>query len=67
MEFIEKYARVEGSDEDDNDEMLVAGGDEVSLSDEVFIDDKTNFEDQAPQNYCLTNFTRDLQEAVQDY
>ena len=67
MEFIEKYAGVEGSDDDDNDKMSVAGGDEINLSDEVFIDNETNFEKQAPSNYCLTNFTRDFQEAVQDY
>ena len=48
MEFIENYARVEGSDEDDevDDEILVAGGDEVTCSDQELIDDKTNIRDQ---------------------
>ena len=46
--------------------MLAAGGDEVSLSDEKFIDDETNFEDQAPSDYALTNFTCDLTDAMRD-
>ena len=67
MEFIENYARVEGSDEDDDvdDKMsvAVAGGDEVTCSDQELIDDKTNIRDQ---DYFLMNVTRDLQEAMQD-
>ena len=37
MEFIDKYARVDGSDDDDD--TLSAGGDEVNYSDVEFIDD----------------------------
>ena len=65
MELIENYARVEGLDEDDDadDEMSVAGGDEVTCSDQELIDDKTNIRDQ---DYFLMNVTRDLQEAMPD-
>ena len=64
MEFIEKYARVAGSDDDNSDAMSAAGGDEVNLSDEKFVDDETNFEDQDPADYCFTNFTHDLADAM---
>ena len=44
MEFIEKFARVDGSR---NDEMFDAGGDEERNNfDDDFIDNETNFEDQ---------------------
>ena len=43
MEFIEKYARVEGSDDEMEDD---AGGDEVNKFDSEFVDDETNFQDQ---------------------
>ena len=67
MEFIEKYAKVDGSDNDDADDaMSGAGGDQVTWSDEEFIDDKTNVRDQAPSDYCVMNVTRDLQQAMQD-
>ena len=43
MEFIEKYARVNGLDNDGaNDVMPGAGGDKVICSNEEFIDDETN-------------------------
>ena len=58
MEFIEKYVRVEGSDDEMEDH---AGGDEV---DSEFIDDETNFRDQEPTNYRLMNTTSDLREAI---
>ena len=66
MEFIEKYARVEGSeDEMENDKMEdKPGGDEVNELDLDFIDGETNFQDQEPTNYCLMNVTRDLKEAM---
>ena len=49
MEFIEKFARVEGSDDDDvNDAMSVAGGDVAACSDKEFIDDEANARDQEP-------------------
>ena len=67
MEFFEKYAGVEGSDDDNSDAMSVADDNEVNLSDEEFIDDETNFEDQAPPDYCLTNFTCDLVDAMQEF
>ena len=44
MEFIEKFARVDGSNDD---EMFDAGGDEERNNfDDDFIDNETNFEDQ---------------------
>ena len=67
MEFIEKYARVDGSDNDGADDaMSGAGGDQVTCSDEEFIDDETNVRDQAPSDYRVMNMKRDLQEAMQD-
>ena len=63
MEFIEKYTRVEGSDDEMEDD---ADGDEVNEFDLEFIDDETNFQDQEPTNYRLMNATRDLREAVTD-
>ena len=63
MEFIKKYAKVDGP-EDDDDQMS-AGGDEVICLDVEFIDDKTNKE-QSLTDYRLVNVTRDLQEALQD-
>ena len=61
MEFIEKYARVEESDDEMEDD---TGGDEASEFDLEFIDDETNFQDQEPTNYFLMNVTRDLREAI---
>ena len=43
MEFIEKYTRVEGSDDEMEDD---ASGDEVKKFDSEFVDDETNFQDQ---------------------
>ena len=63
MEFIEKYARVDGSDDKMEDD---AGGDEVNELDSEFIDDEKNFQDQGPTIYYLMNITRDLREAVTD-
>ena len=66
IEFIEKYARVNGSDDDE--EMSVVGGDEVtSYSDEKFIDNRESVQDQNPSNYRLMNVSRDLQDALADY
>ena len=66
MEFIEKYARVEaGEEEDDNDEMAEA--DQVRhLLDDEFIDDENSFQDQCPLDYRLVNLTRDMTEACND-
>ena len=44
IEFIEKFARVEGT-EDEMEHDDDTGGDEVNQSDLDFIDDKTNFQD----------------------
>ena len=64
MEFIEKYARVD--DTDDNGD--IADDDEIRRqSDDDFIDDdETSFQDQNSSDYRLQNVTRDLQEAMQD-
>ena len=62
MKFIEKYAKVNPSDEK---EMSVSGGDEViNYSDEEFIDDKESVQGQDPSDYRLMNVTRDLQDAL---
>ena len=61
MEFIQKYARVDDEDSD------IDFSDEVSQSDQEFIDDRNNFQDQEPSNYRLLNVTRDLQEAINDH
>ena len=68
MEFIQKYARGddEDSDVDFNDEVM-SQVDEVTQSDQEFIDDTNNFQDQEPSNYKLLNVTRDLQEAINDH
>ena len=65
MEFIEKYAKVEWS-EDELEHDDDAGGDEVNQLDLDFIDDETNFQDQEPTDYRLMNVTRDLQDAITD-
>ena len=57
-EFIEKFARVEGSDDEMEDD---ASGDEANKFDSEFIHD-----DQEPTNYRLMNVTRDLREAITD-
>ena len=41
--------------------------DEVTKSDQEFIDDTNNFQDQEPSNYRLLNVTRDLQETIHDH
>ena len=64
MEFIDKYAKIDGSDHDD--EVMFAGGDKVSYSNVEFVDDETNVQDQNPPDYRLMNVTRDLQEALQN-
>ena len=65
MEFIEKYARVEGS-EDEMEQEDDPGGDEVNQLDLNFIHDKTNFQNQEPTYYRLLNVTRDLQDVIAD-
>ena len=63
MEFIQKYARVERS-EDEMEYEDEAGGDEVNQLGLDFPDDQTNFQDQEPTDYRLWNVTRDLQDAI---
>ena len=65
MEFIEKYAKVEWS-EDELEHDDDAGGDEVNQLDLDFLDGETNFQDQEPTDYCLMNVTKDLQDAIAD-
>ena len=59
MEFIEKCARVKGS-EDEMEHDDDAGGDEVNQLDLDFIDDEIDFQDQDPSDYHLMNVTTDL-------
>ena len=61
MEFIEKYCRIDGSD-DHIEDFNEAGEDDENNSDIDFIDGKENFQNQEPINYCLMNVTRELQE-----
>ena len=62
MEFIEKYAKVDGSSDD---EMFDAGDEEIrNNSDDDFIENEFNFQDQdQPSDYRMMNVTRGLQEA----
>ena len=64
MEFIDKYANINGSDDDDN--VMSAGGDDVNYLDVELVDDETNVQNQNPSDYRLMNVTRDLQEGLQD-
>ena len=64
MEFIEKYTRVEGKEED---EEMVAEADQVRhLSDDKFIGKENSFHDQQPSDYRLVNVTRDMTEVCND-
>ena len=50
MEFIEKYARFDGSD--DEQEISVSSGNEVTTySDDEFIDDRESIQGQDPSDY----------------
>lgn len=54
MEFIEKYARFDGSD--DEQEISVSSGNEVTTySDDEFIDDRESIQGQDPSDYRLKN------------
>ena len=64
MEFIEKYARVEGKDE--NEEMVAEADQVRHLSDGEFIDKKNSFQDQQPSDCRLVNVTRDMTKACND-
>ena len=68
MEFIQKYARVDDEDSNiDFSDKINSQVDEVTQSDQEFIDVTNNFQDQEPLNYKLLNVTRDLQEAINDH
>ena len=68
MEFIQKYARVDDEDSNiDFSDEINSQVDEVTQSDQEFIDVTNNFQDQEPLNYKLLNVTRDLQEVINDY
>ena len=67
MEFIQKYAKIDG-DDDSDDQMSHVGGDEVNYSDVEFIgDDEQNIQGQNVSDYRLVNVTKDLQEAQHDH
>ena len=53
-------------DDDSDDQMSEAGGDEVNYSNVEFFDDEQNAQRQNQSDYRLMNVTRDLQEALQD-
>ena len=65
MEFLEKFAKVAGSE--DEDDQMSAGGDEVNYLDVEFIDDETNDQEQNPTDYRLMSVTGDLPEALLDH
>ena len=57
MEFIEEMDRVEDGDKSDD---MEHDGEEVrNVSDDDFIDDKTEFQDQGPSDYQLRNIISD--------
>ena len=55
MEFIDKFAKIDGSDNDDI--VMPAGGDEVNHSDVESVVDGTKVQDQTPSDYRTTNVT----------
>ena len=61
MEFIEKYASFDGSD--DEKEMSEV----TTYSDDEFIDDRESIQGQDPSDYQLKNVTRDLQDTLTDH
>ena len=66
MEFIEKYASFDGSD--DEKEMSISSCNEVTTySDDEFIDDRESIQGQDPSDYQLKNVTRDLQDTLTDH
>ena len=67
MEFIQKYAGVDKDSNVDFNNEVMSHVDEVTQSDQEFIDDKSNFQNQEPSNYRLLNVTHDLQEAINDH
>ena len=64
MQFIEKYGRTYGEEEDE--EMLAEENEVRNFSDEEFIDDEESFQNQCPSDYRLVTVTRDMTEACND-
>ena len=56
MKFIDKYAKLDGSDDD----AMSRGGKWSKLFRCSVYDDETNVQDQGPSDYRLMNVTRDL-------
>lgn len=72
MEFIQKYARVAGSDDDGDDDNMeddVTTSEVGNISDKNFIDDMETkaWDHNDLTSYGLANVTRSLQEALQHY
>ena len=67
MEFTQKYAGVDKDSNVDFNNEVMSHVDEVTQSDQEFIDDTSNFQNQEPSNYRLLNVTHDLQEAINDH
>ena len=67
MEFIQKYAGVDKDSNVDFNNEVMSHVDEVTQSDQEFIDDASNFQNQEPSNYRLLDVTHDLQEAINDH
>ena len=67
MEFIQKYAGVDKDSNVDFNNEVMPHVDKVTQSDQEFIDDTSNFQNQEPSNYRLLNVTHDLQEAINDH
>ena len=63
MEFIEKYCRIDRSDDSIEDFNEVAD-DEVNDSDIDFIDEEAMFQDVEPKNYRLMNVTREFPDVI---
>ena len=51
MEFVDKYVKTDGSNDDDDD--MSAVGDEVNYLDVEFVDGETNVQDQNPSDFRL--------------
>lgn len=64
MKFILKYARVDNSDDSDDDKIIL----EEQVSDWQFIDDSTELDHQQPQDYypLFKNATRNPEETIRD-
>ena len=66
MEFIQKYAGVDKDSNVDFNIELMSHVDQVTQSDQEFIDDTSNLQNQEPSNYRLLNVTHDLHAECSD-